>query len=193
MTEKIRKSDSLFNDLVNVKQLLKEVQLEYSREIGELALITKRNLYTHLTSLTKDPSSKTAIQPKLEHDFEELEDKLYNVQELQAKIDDIISQMDGWEINDRAHVKILDILRAQENQQVELRKDLDSLKKDVIVSDELNSEGAKDVYDSLEDYMINFSRLQDYVAESIPQVEKLFDELDSSLARTKQYSEKGLI
>ncbi|RMG20826.1 MAG: hypothetical protein D6732_28105 [Methanobacteriota archaeon] len=189
MQNNMRKSDLLLNEVVTVRRELKEVQDKYGQTVSELALLTKADLVPKVKGLTNG-TSVDEIRKGTQPVFEEIDNLLFNLQELQVKMDEIIQNMDGWDFADKTHEKILEILRDQETMQNKLRDDLIAIEQELTdLFEEDDEETAKeDVLKSLEDYLLDFSRLQDYVQEYIPKIEDLFDEIDDTLKKSMKYS-----
>lgn len=188
MTQKIRKADLLINDIIEAKNGLRNAQSNYGMHIGELAFITKSELAPTLKNLNSE--NIELIRKQSQDTFEKLENTLYDLQKTQSDIDDILLNIDGWDINESPHTKIAEIINEQDKELNNMRKDLKILKQEMneAYEDEDSENAAKDVLGILDDYLVNFSRLQDFVHESIPQIEKLFDEVDKSFAISKKYS-----
>ncbi len=189
MQNNMRKSDLLLNEVVTVRRELKDVQDKYGQTVSELALLTKADLVPKVKRLTNGTSVEE-IRKGAQPTFEEIDSLLFNLQELQVKMDEIIQNMDGWDFADKTHEKILEILRDQETMQNKLRDDLVTIEQELTeLFEEDQEEIAKqDVLQSLEDYLIDFSRLQDYIQEYIPKIEDLFDEIDDTLKKSLKYS-----
>ncbi len=189
MQNNMRKSDLLLNEVVNVRRELKEVQDKYSQTVSELALLTKADLVPKIKGLTNG-TSLNAIRKNTEPVFENIDSLLFSLQELQVQMDEIIQNMDGWDFAETAHMKILEILRAQESMQNVLRKDLQNIEQELNENYEIDDEktAKEDVLHSLDDFLLDFSRLQDYVQEYIPRIETLFDEIDDALKTSIKYS-----
>ncbi len=192
MQNNMRKSDLLMNDVVTARRDLKAVQEQYSNAIGELAMLTKSDLVPTIKALEKGASVEE-VKKNVAPVFEKMDSILYDLQDLQVKIDDIIHNMDGWDFADQAHLKILEILRAQETKQNEMRKDLLAIQEVLEAASDDDGDDKQDVLQALDDFLVNFSLLQDDVQEYIPQIEELFDEIDKTLRQSKKYSSTGLI
>lgn len=194
MTEKVRKSDLLVGDVRDAKSKLRTCQIKYGEQIGELAMVTKQELVPAVNALTNGKTIDE-VRSIANGVFDKIESALYEIQETQVEIDDVIQYMDGWELNNTSHAKIVDVLKTQEEQQVQLRKDLNIIKLEMNDAYEQDKpiSALKDIDESLKDYLLNFSRLQDYVQEAVPRFDKLFDEVDRELQISKRYSSTGQI
>ncbi len=189
MAEKVRKSNLLMNDVLESRNRLRELQSEYSDHLGDLALLTKKELVKTVGKLSNGTSVDEIMKRAVEV-FDKIESSLFGLEEVQVGIDDVIRDMDGWEINmGRSHEKILEVLNHQEETLNLIRKDLSALKSDIEVTAETKDrkEKAEDISNNLEDILINFSRLQDYVNEAVPKLNKLFDEMDQELKLSTKY------
>ncbi len=189
MAEKVRKSNLLMNDVLESRNRLRELQSEYSDHLGDLALLTKKELVKTVGKLSNGTSVDEIMRRAVEV-FDKIESSLFGLEEVQAGIDDVIRDMDGWEINmGLSHDKILEVLSHQEETLNMIRKDLNALKSDIEVTAETKDRKnkAEDISNNLEDILINFSRLQDYVNEAVPKLNKLFDEMDQELKLSSKY------
>ena len=192
MAEKVRKSNLLMNDVLESRDKLRNLQSEYSDHLGDLALLTKKDL----VGMVKKLSNGTPVEEVTKHSkevFEKIEGTLFDLEEVQSGVDDVIRDMDGWEIKlGSNHAKILEVLNYQEDTLNLLRKDLNALNNDVSIIQEIEDRKSKveDVSRNLEDILINFSRLQDYVNEAVPRLNKLFDEMDEDFKLSKKYAQK---
>ncbi len=189
MAEKVRKSNLLMNDVLESRNRLRELQSEYSDHLGDLALLTKKELVKTVGKLSNGTSVDEIMRRAVEV-FDKIESSLFGLEEVQAGIDDVIRDMDGWEINmGLSHDKILEVLSHQEETLNMIRQDLNALKSDIEVTAETKDRKnkAEDISNNLEDILINFSRLQDYVNEAVPKLNKLFDEMDQELKLSSKY------
>ncbi len=189
MAEKVRKSNLLMNDVLESRNRLRELQSEYSDHLGDLALLTKKELVKTVGKLSNGTSVDEIMRRAVEV-FDKIESSLFGLEEVQVGIDDVIRDMDGWEINmGLSHDKILEVLSHQEETLNMIRKDLNALKSDIEVTAETKDRKnkAEDISNNLEDILINFSRLQDYVNEAVPKLNKLFDEMDQELKLSSKY------
>lgn len=189
MQNNMRKSDLLLSEVVTVRRELKEVQDKYGQTVSELALLTKADLVPKIKALTNGTSIEE-IRKSTENVFEELDGLLFNLQELQVRMDEIIQNMDGWDFAEKTHEKILEILRDQESMQNKLREDLTAIEEELtdLFEDDEQEIAKDDVLQTLDDYLLDFSRLQDYIQEYIPKIEGLFDEIDETLKKSIKYS-----
>ena len=195
MAEKVRKSNLLMNDVLESRDKLRNLQSEYSDHLANLALLTKKDLVGMVNKLSNGTSVEEVAKYSKEV-FEKIEGTLFDLEEVQTGIDDVIRDMDGWEINFGSnHDKILEVLNYQEDTLNLLRKDLNALSNDVMIIQEIKDRKSKveDVSRNLEDILINFSRLQDYVNEAVPRLNKLFDEMDEDFKLSKKYAQKRVL
>jgi uncharacterized coiled-coil DUF342 family protein len=194
MTEKVRKSDLLVGDVLDTKSKLRTCQIKYGEQVSELAMLTKSELVPTIKSLTNGKSIDE-IRKIFEEAYDKIESSLYDLSDIQTQIDELIQFIEGWDLNNKSYDKILDILENQTDLSNNLRKDLDMIRVEMNEAYEADHpySAFKDINDNLEDYLVNFSRLQDYLQEAVPRFDQLFNNVDEELKNSKKYSYKRVI
>ena len=185
----MEKSYDLYHeDLLRLKQDLTTLQTKYGENLSQLALLTKSKLVEIIDNLSV-ANSNQKVKEDANSLFEKVWATLYRIDEVQEKLDRVIHEITGGEIIQKAHNGVLMQLRDQTWQINILRKDMEAIKLQLFNAVELKKpeKAIEDVKGNVQDFLMHYSRLQDFVQATIPRIEKLFLDIDEEYAKTKKY------
>ncbi len=188
MKDQLRKSDSLLASAVQIREDMKEAHGLYNDRISELAQITKGELKAVVNTLNgsfEEKKYKKAISI-----FDRLGETLYSMEDNQAKMDELVLLIGGLEFStEKTTSSLLDILSEQAKQHGRMSKAVNLMNGEIMKSLESSKPVDSQLKEDINEFLLDFSRFQDFTIASVPRISQLFDELDKEEQRGKRYNE----
>ena len=119
--------------------------------------------------------------------FDRVDSVLLEMEDIHKKMGELISVVGGLEFSSsQTSDRLYEILRNQENQQNRMSIGTRNLLEEI---QDIKSIDVSMVEGDLKEFLLEFSRFQDFVIEAVPRMNKMFDELDKEEQMGYKYGE----
>jgi hypothetical protein len=181
----VRKDNSLESESIFLKGDLKTCHSNYDSIVTDLAGLVKGNLSSSIKKVNSgDIQKNQELQNEINNEFELIDSKILELEEIQQELGNIISYISGLDKGIRTPTSFFKILTEESklcSRFISGIVIIENLYKDFLVEEK--DDTLTKINERYQDLLDDFSLFQGTIQEAVPLLDQLFEDLDGEVSR----------